>query len=145
MTGMTMKVLCIIVACMVVAAPYATALTCKDVTSKLISCLNYLKEGGKVSVGCCKGVKALDAAAKTTADKKIACACMKNAYKAIEGIKTDNALVLPKKCGVDIPYKLSPSTDCSKYITLIYTLYKFTILIMLILYTILYCCMHVYM
>ncbi|KAK1437173.1 hypothetical protein QVD17_02959 [Tagetes erecta] len=108
------KVLCIIVICMVVAAPYAMALTCKDVTSKLTPCLKYLKDGGKVSVGCCKGVKTLNAAAKTTADKKTACGCMKNAYKAIEGIKTENALVLPKKCGVNIPYKFSPSTDCSK-------------------------------
>ncbi|KAI3819132.1 hypothetical protein L1987_12956 [Smallanthus sonchifolius] len=114
MSGMMMKVLCMMVACMVVAAPYAEALTCGDVVRKLSPCLDYLKHGGKVSSSCCKGVKGLNAAAKTTSEKKTACGCMKNAYKSISGIKADNALGLPKKCDVDIPYKISPNTDCNK-------------------------------
>nr|GEW45855.1 non-specific lipid-transfer protein-like [Tanacetum cinerariifolium] len=111
---MTMKILCVIVACMVVVAPYAEALTCNDVTSKLAPCLNYLKSGGKVSPACCTGVKGLASAAKTTPDKKTACTCMKNAYKSFSGIDADNALGLPRKCGVNIPYKISLSTDCNK-------------------------------
>ncbi|KAJ0650946.1 putative plant non-specific lipid-transfer protein/Par allergen [Helianthus annuus] len=113
---MMMKVLCIMIICMVVVAPYAAALTCGDVNSKLIPCLNYLKHGGKVPVPCCKGVKGLNAAAKTTAEKKTACSCMKKAYKRLSGIKEDNAVALPKKCGVSIPYKISPHTDCNKYV-----------------------------
>ncbi|KAI7748709.1 hypothetical protein M8C21_029967 [Ambrosia artemisiifolia] len=114
LNGMMMKVLAIIVACMVVAAPYATALTCGEVTIKLSPCLRYLKNGGKVPDACCKGVKGLNAAAKTTADKKTACGCMKKAYKTFSGIKENNAVGLPKKCGVNIPYKISPVTDCNK-------------------------------
>ncbi|XP_076895958.1 non-specific lipid-transfer protein P5-like [Bidens hawaiensis] len=115
------KVFSIIMVCMVVAAPYAEALTCGDVASKLTPCLNYLKHGGKVPDACCKGVKGLEVAAKTTSEKKTACGCMKNAYKTISGIKDEFALVLPKKCSVNIPYKISPKTDCNKYDSL-YTL-----------------------
>ncbi|KAK9070001.1 hypothetical protein SSX86_010399 [Deinandra increscens subsp. villosa] len=112
--GLMMKVVCFMVACMVVTAPYAAALTCGDVTSKLTPCLNYLQGHGSASTACCKGVKGLNAVAKTSSDKKMACGCMKKAYKSIKGIKTDKAVGLPKKCGVNIPYKFSPDTDCSK-------------------------------
>ncbi|KAL8252600.1 hypothetical protein R6Q59_036293 [Mikania micrantha] len=115
MGGGMNKFLVILVACMVVGAPYATeALTCGVVVSKLSPCLNYLKGGGSVSSACCKGVKGLNAAAKTTSEKKTACGCMKKAYKSVSGIKVDHALGLPKKCGVDIPYKITPNTDCNK-------------------------------
>ncbi|KAI3732581.1 hypothetical protein L1987_63787 [Smallanthus sonchifolius] len=114
MAGMSMKVLCIMVAFMVVVAPYAEAVTCDSVVSKLSPCLNYLKSGGKVPAACCSGVRALNAAAKSTADKKTTCNCLKNAAKSFSGnIKTDKALGLPKMCGVNIPYKISVSTDCN--------------------------------
>ncbi|KAJ0650945.1 putative plant non-specific lipid-transfer protein/Par allergen [Helianthus annuus] len=115
MARMMMKALCIMVAFMVVVAPYAEALSCSDVVSKLSPCINYLQNGGSVPTACCNGVKGLNAAAKLTADKKTACGCMKNAYHSMSGIKADIALGLPKKCGVNIPYKISMSTNCNKY------------------------------
>ncbi|KAL4557779.1 hypothetical protein LXL04_035968 [Taraxacum kok-saghyz] len=114
MSKTMMKVLCVAVAFMVVSAPYTMAITCDDVVKKLTPCANYLKKGGAVSASCCKGVKGLHAAAKTTPDRKTACVCMKEAYKSNPGIKPGNALVLPKKCSVAIPYKISLKTDCSK-------------------------------
>nr|AVN68376.1 lipid transfer protein 2 [Artemisia annua] len=114
MASMTMRVLCVIAACMVVVAPYAEALSCSEVTSKLAPCFNYLKSGGKVPPACCDGVKGLNSAAKTTPDRKTACTCMKSAYKSYNGINADNAAGLPGKCGVNIPYKISLSTDCNK-------------------------------
>ncbi|KAI3819131.1 hypothetical protein L1987_12955 [Smallanthus sonchifolius] len=114
MEGMSMKFLCIMVVFMVVAAPYAEAVTCDNVVSKLSPCLNYLKDGGKVPAACCSSVRALNGAARSTSDKKTTCNCLKNAAKPFSGnIKTDNALGLPKKCGVNIPYKISMSTDCN--------------------------------
>nr|B3A0N2.1 RecName: Full=Non-specific lipid-transfer protein; Short=LTP [Lycium barbarum] len=45
--------------------------------------------------GCCGGIK-------------------KSAAAGISGINYGIAAGLPGKCGVNIPYKISPSTDCSK-------------------------------
>lgn len=117
MAGMIMKLLCSVVACMVVSAPYAeAAITCGVVVTKMLPCLAYLRNGGAVPVPCCNGVKSLNAAAQTTPDRKAACVCLKNAYASYPGIKTNYAISLPGKCGVNIPYKLSPSTDCTKYV-----------------------------
>ncbi|KAJ9544884.1 hypothetical protein OSB04_024591 [Centaurea solstitialis] len=114
MAGMTMKVLCVVVAFMVLLGPSTAAITCDDVVEKLKPCLQYLKAGGKVPKPCCAGVKGLKAAAKTTPDRQTACGCMKTTYKSHPEINVDNARVLPGKCGVSIPYKISPKTDCSK-------------------------------
>ncbi|KAG5582178.1 hypothetical protein H5410_052805 [Solanum commersonii] len=53
-------------------------------------------------------------AAKTPADRKTACTCLKSAASAIKGINVGKAAGIPRVCGVNIPYKISPSTDCSK-------------------------------
>ncbi|TLO84140.1 hypothetical protein FEG29_18465 [Acinetobacter baumannii] len=114
MAGVLMKMACVVVACMVVFAPNANAITCGQVTGGLLPCLGYLRNGGPVPAACCNGVKGLNNAAKTPADKKIACNCLKGSYSAIGGINAANAGNLPGKCGVNIPYKISPSTDCNK-------------------------------
>nr|ACP43542.1 lipid transfer protein [Chimonanthus praecox] len=90
------------------------AFSCGTVVSSLTPCLTYLKSGGSVPTTCCSGVKSLNAAAKTTPDRQTACNCMKNAAAGITGLKLELAGSLPTKCGVNIPYKISPSTDCSK-------------------------------
>ncbi|KVI11411.1 non-specific lipid-transfer protein 1-like [Cynara cardunculus var. scolymus] len=110
-----MKVICVVVACMVVATPYVeAAITCGQLAGKLAPCLNYLKVGGSVPAACCSGVKSLNAAAKSTPDRKTACGCLKSAYASNSGINANYASGLPSKCGVSIPYKISPNTDCSK-------------------------------
>nr|AEI70826.1 non-specific lipid-transfer protein [Helianthus annuus] len=116
MAKMAMMVLCAVVTCMVVAAPYAEALSCGQVSSSLAPCIGYLTKGGVVPPACCSGVKSLNSAAKTTPDRQAACGCLKSAYSSISGINSGNAASLPGKCGVNIPYKISPGTrtDCSK-------------------------------
>ncbi|KAM0006269.1 Non-specific lipid-transfer protein [Helianthus debilis subsp. tardiflorus] len=69
---------------------------------------------GAVPPACCSGVKSLNSAAKTTPDRQTACGCLKSAYSSNSGINAGNAASLPGKCGVSIPYKISPGTDCSK-------------------------------
>ncbi|MCL7037288.1 hypothetical protein MKW94_002402 [Papaver nudicaule] len=111
-----LKLACVVLACMVVAAPYYAAegaITCGMVTSKMAPCLGYLK-GGALATGCCPGVKSLLGAAQTTPDRQAACNCLKSAAGSIAGINFANAASLPSKCGVNIPYKISPSTDCTK-------------------------------
>ena len=112
---MAKMVLCVVlVACMLVAAPYTEAITCGQVASSLAPCVGYLSKGGDVPPACCSGVKSLNSAAQTTPDRQAACGCLKSAYSSNSGINPANAASLPGKCGVNIPYKISPSTDCSK-------------------------------
>ncbi|KAL7616725.1 non-specific lipid-transfer protein [Lactuca sativa] len=114
MARMVMMVICVVVTCMVVAAPYAEAITCGQVVSSLTPCIGYLTNGGAVPPACCSGVKAVNSAAKTTPDRQTACGCIKSASASMSNINAGNAASLPNKCGVNIPYKISPSTDCSK-------------------------------
>nr|AEM45798.1 non-specific lipid transfer protein [Solanum torvum] len=107
------KIACFVVLCMLVVAPHAEAITCGQIQSSLASCLPYLTSGGPLG-GCCGGVRRLVGAAKTPADRKTACGCLKSAAGAIKGINLGKAAALPSTCGVSIPYKISPSTDCSK-------------------------------
>ncbi|XP_009761744.1 non-specific lipid-transfer protein 1-like [Nicotiana tabacum] len=107
------KIACFVVLCMLVAAPHAEALTCGQVTSNLAPCLPYLRNKGPLG-RCCSGVKGLLNAARTTQDRQTACTCLKSAAGAISGINLRKAAGLPSTCGVNIPYNISPSTDCSK-------------------------------
>ncbi|GAV77186.1 Tryp_alpha_amyl domain-containing protein [Cephalotus follicularis] len=114
-SSIALKLACVVVMCLLVAAPLAQAgISCGQVVSKMTSCINYLKNGGSVPEPCCAGVKSLNNAARTTPDRQTACGCLKNAYNQFPGIKPAIAAGLPGKCGVNIPYKISPSTDCSK-------------------------------
>ncbi|KAM3344307.1 non-specific lipid-transfer protein 1 [Capsicum galapagoense] len=109
---MVSKIACLVVLCMVVAAPHAEALTCGQVAGDLAACLPYLQGPGPLG-SCCAGVRGLLGAAKTPADRKTACTCLKSAANSIKGINLSKAAGLPTACGVNIPYKISPSTDCS--------------------------------
>nr|KYP44729.1 Non-specific lipid-transfer protein 3 [Cajanus cajan] len=93
------------------------AVTCGQVVSNLTPCVSYVLNGGKtVPVPCCNGIKTLYNLAHNTPDRQTVCNCIKNAIRAIPYSKSnvDLAAGLPKKCGVNIPYKISPSTDCSR-------------------------------
>ncbi|CAN4116404.1 unnamed protein product [Withania somnifera] len=107
------KIACFVVLCMVVVAPHADALSCGQVSTSLTPCLPYL-QGSSPLGACCGGVKGLLGAAQTPEDRKTACTCLKSAANSIKGIDMGKAAGLPAACGVNIPYKISPSTDCSK-------------------------------
>nr|XP_043610758.1 non-specific lipid-transfer protein-like [Erigeron canadensis] len=109
-----MMVLCIVVAYMVVISPFAEALTCGQVASSVIPCLPYLQKGSPLPPACCAGVKGLNNAANSTPARQTACNCLKKIYNSNAGIDVGKAAGLPGKCGVNVPYKISPSTDCTK-------------------------------
>ena len=90
------------------------AVTCGTVTSSLSKCIPYITGKGPISPGCCAGVKSLNAMATTPADRQTACGCLKSLAGKINGINYAAAAGVPGKCGVSIPYTISPSTDCSK-------------------------------
>jgi len=102
---------------MAVAAPHADAagLTCGVVSSYMAQCVPYLTGGPGPSPACCNGIKDLVSAASTPQDRKTACGCLKSAAASTKGINYSTADALPGKCGVNVPYTIRPSTDCSKY------------------------------
>ncbi|OMO94370.1 Plant lipid transfer protein/Par allergen [Corchorus olitorius] len=115
-SSMAFKFGFVMLLCMVVGAPLAqAAITCGQVISSLGSCINYLKTGTGPLTTCCNGIKALNAAAATPQDRQQACTCIKNVAGTTSGINYGLANALTGKCGVSIPYKISPSTDCKRF------------------------------
>ncbi|XP_062095622.1 non-specific lipid-transfer protein 1-like [Humulus lupulus] len=108
------KILCLVVLAMVVTSPVTqAAITCGQVSSAVAPCLNYLKVGGVVPAACCNSVRSLNSATKTTADRQAACKCLQSAASSIKGLNLNFASALPGKCGINVPYKISPSTNCN--------------------------------
>ncbi|KAL7000477.1 hypothetical protein U1Q18_001629 [Sarracenia purpurea var. burkii] len=58
--------------------------------------------------------RSLNNAARTTPDRQAACRCLKSSVGAVKGVNIGLAGSLPGKCGVNIPYKISLQTDCTK-------------------------------
>ncbi|KAL2479341.1 Non-specific lipid-transfer protein 3 [Abeliophyllum distichum] len=111
------KAMCLVLIAVALVAPLAeAAITCGTVVSSLSPCLPYLqgRNGNAVPAACCGGIESLYSAAKTTPDRQSVCNCLKSLAGSYKGINFDKAAGLPGKCGVNIPYKIAPSTDCSK-------------------------------
>ncbi|RXI01568.1 non-specific lipid-transfer protein 3-like [Malus sylvestris] len=116
-SGQLLKLACLVVVmfCMVAGAPKAeAAVTCGQVVNSLVPCLSYVTNGGALNPACCNGVKTLYNLAQTTPDRQNVCNCLKQAINGIPYTNTNAGLAagLPARCGVNIPYKISPSTDC---------------------------------
>ncbi|KAK2647521.1 hypothetical protein Ddye_015010 [Dipteronia dyeriana] len=110
-----LKLVCALVACALVVAPIAqAAVTCGRVASAVAPCISYLRSGSAVPPACCSGIRSLNNAAVTTADRQAVCKCLKSTSASIPGLDPNRAAGLPGKCGVSIPYKISANTDCSK-------------------------------
>ncbi|PWA83139.1 plant lipid transfer protein/Par allergen [Artemisia annua] len=117
MTRNGIAILGLVMASMLMMVPFGKAITCGQVVSTLAPCLGYLTQNGAVTPPCCGAVKAL--AANSAPNKRTICGCLKSIYASNSAIKIsnsainlDNANALPGKCGVNIPYKINPSTDC---------------------------------
>ncbi|KAL5180722.1 Non-specific lipid-transfer protein 1 [Glycine soja] len=119
----SLKFACVVaVICMVVVinAPMTNAITCGEVARSLSPCINYLRSrrGGSPEAECCRGVTSLNRAASNTADRRTACNCLKSVAASISGLNANNAASLPGRCRVRVPYRISTSTNCNRYVTL---------------------------
>ena len=105
----------LVVAGILISAQRAeSAVTCATVASSLSPCVNYIRGMGPLTAGCCGGVKSLNSAANTTPTRQLTCNCLKSLATKIPGVKYNLALGVPGLCKVNIPYAISPSTDCSR-------------------------------
>ncbi|KAL1545403.1 hypothetical protein AAHA92_22134 [Salvia divinorum] len=91
------------------------AVSCSTVMTDLSPCINYVIYGGAQlpPVNCCQGIRSLYDQATSTPDRQAVCSCLKSVASSATPSIITNAASLPSKCGVNIPYKISPSTDCS--------------------------------
>ncbi|KAL2337629.1 hypothetical protein Fmac_012075 [Flemingia macrophylla] len=119
----SLRVTCVVaVIYMIVAmsahAPMATpssSISCGTVAKYISPCYSYLSSGGTPSSSCCSGVKSISNEDKTTADVQATCNCLK--YLAGQtSVNANYAASLPSECKVYVPYKISNSTDCDKYV-----------------------------
>ena len=94
------------------------AISCGTVTSNLIKCVPYLT--GKAPSAppvCCNGVKALYGATKNSrVDRVTTCNCIVRTAKTIPNINAAKVSSLPSKCGVNLGYSPSPTTNCNGYV-----------------------------
>ncbi|GAU30825.1 hypothetical protein TSUD_267450 [Trifolium subterraneum] len=102
--------------CMVLGLPQTlVALTCGQVNTKLAPCIAYVTgSGSDVPRSCCNGIKVINNEAKTKSDRQAACRCIKTTVSELRDLNVEKLAGLPSKCGVHLPYKPSPSTDCNK-------------------------------
>ncbi|KAM7279622.1 hypothetical protein ACFE04_006756 [Oxalis oulophora] len=98
---------------LVVGSGRVGAITCPEAGSDLLPCVPYLTIGlGKPSSKCCDGVQKLNSAANTPEARKEVCNCFLQAIKSFP-INYDRANAIPKKCGVTLPFTISPNIDCN--------------------------------
>ncbi|PON51588.1 Lipid transfer protein/Par allergen [Parasponia andersonii] len=92
-------------------------ITCGQVVRYLTPCISYVANGGTVPAACCNGIRTLYGLAQTIADRQGVCKCVKDAISGFScnGYNVNFAAWLPSKCGVNLPYKISPSTNCQRY------------------------------
>ncbi|KAM0882700.1 hypothetical protein ACQ4PT_032122 [Festuca glaucescens] len=97
----------------------SAALSCSTVYNTLMPCLGYVQSGGAVPQACCAGIKNLVSRAGSTPDRRAACSCLKNiAAGAAGGPYLSRAAGLPGRCGVQLPFKISPDVNCNSYVAL---------------------------
>lgn len=118
MTSKRDVLLAIVMACMLIRGSVVVQgegnLTCIQVTMWLTPCISYGVLGGEVPSMCCQGVHSLNAAYKTRDDRRGACQCIKDGAACIPGLNYDRINQIGHKCGSNCPFKVYPTTDCSK-------------------------------
>ncbi|XP_031120213.1 non-specific lipid-transfer protein 1-like [Ipomoea triloba] len=114
-TPVVVVVVCIMVGVVTLTPHSAEAqMSCNSVFSSLYPCLNFVMRGDVMSPSCCSGVKSLYGAAKSTADRRSVCSCLKGVASNANPAQVGRAASLPSKCGLSVPYKINPQLDCSK-------------------------------
>ncbi|WOL18011.1 hypothetical protein Cni_G26804 [Canna indica] len=96
----------------------ADVTSCGQVIGYLMGCLNYAQGMGPLTGTCCSGVRDLNTAARTKEDRQTTCRCLKQSAGAVQGLQLSTISQIPAKCGVNVPYSISPTTDCSKQVHL---------------------------
>ena len=115
--SIVVKVVCLALMCLVSGTTVLTnaTLTCEEVNNSLIPCIPYISGGvDSPPQPCCDGIKNLISEATSKEDRQAVCECIKAGLKNLPGYLLGKVQSLPKKCGVSLPFEISPSIDCTK-------------------------------
>ncbi|AES79824.2 Lipid transfer protein [Medicago truncatula] len=115
-SSMLVKVTCLAMICLVLGIPLANAvITCPDTDITLTACLSYVAyPNPPPPQPCCDAVLDVTAQARTREDRQAVCSCLKGLMIGIPGLDLTALAALPKVCGANIGYEISPGMDCSK-------------------------------
>ncbi|XP_004492552.1 non-specific lipid-transfer protein 1-like [Cicer arietinum] len=116
-SSMLVKVTCMVMICLVLGScvPKANgALPCGQVQLYVASCIGYLRSPGpSVPAPCCNGIRTVNSQSKTTSDRQSVCKCLKTTSLSLPGLNLPALAALPAKCGVNLPYTVTPSINCN--------------------------------
>ncbi|MED6146972.1 hypothetical protein PIB30_039747 [Stylosanthes scabra] len=112
---MLLKVACLVMMCMVLSTSMANgALTCGQIVTVASPCIGYLRNPRpQPPPQCCSGLNSLNNQAKATPERRAACQCLKSTVLSLPGVSLPTLADLPHKCGINLPYKVTPSIDCN--------------------------------
>ncbi|KAJ3699032.1 hypothetical protein LUZ61_002737 [Rhynchospora tenuis] len=106
--------ICALLIAYLAAYPSEAAITCMDVDMCVAPCINYLTGAqSSPTTECCDGVKKLKSLPSSTAEKRFACSCVKQAASKIANINDNAVKSLPTACGTPLPFPISLEFDCS--------------------------------
>ncbi|KAK3188783.1 hypothetical protein Dsin_028344 [Dipteronia sinensis] len=92
----------------------AARITCGTVSSKAAACVPYASGKARApSPKCCSNLRQLAGLVKNVGDKKAICQCLKDAGKSM-GIQDRYLTKIPRACNINVGFRVSASTDCSK-------------------------------
>ncbi|RHN46664.1 putative plant lipid transfer protein/Par allergen [Medicago truncatula] len=110
-SSMLIKVTCLSVMCLVLAIPLANAGPyCRDVVETILPCIEYITTPGASTLPapCCNGMKSLNG------EPQYVCRCLKETFFVLPGLNLAALAALPKNCGVNLPYQITPDMNCDK-------------------------------
>lgn len=88
---------------------------CDNVVLALRPCVVFFKGGSGVTgippFACCVGISTLSQIANKTANREAVCRCVQSTIKNLR-ISDATAKVLPRRCGVALPFTFSPYAKC---------------------------------
>lgn len=89
--------------------------TCDTVKTYLKPCTSYVEfQTSTVPKDCCEGINNLNGAAQSTPERQSVCKCLIQGVSKVPGFVVERAGGIPIKCGISLPYKISPSTNCAR-------------------------------
>jgi len=110
------------------------AISCSTAISDLLPCLSFVTgDAANPTAACCKGVKSLNAAATSTADRQAVCRCIKSVAGS-SNYDSSKAANIPSLCGVNVGFPIGTSINCDAY-----SLFPFISLVLSILIIVAFC------
>ncbi|KAI5665058.1 hypothetical protein M9H77_24381 [Catharanthus roseus] len=109
------KLVSLMILSMLMNSSSGEAITCIEIGTAIYPCLLYYVIGGKIFPECCNGLKSVVKLTNATLDdRRNLCSCFKNFTLGGTDDQIQRLASVPKQCGVNLTYNISPNVNCSK-------------------------------